>query len=251
MARLPKSISLKSTLLSIALLGIGVEAIAQLTDIDTVGFQLRLSSQASLLTGNVDRLLLMPAAEIAVVRQTWGVKTSNTYQYGTFAKRKTEDDIVSRNFIYLFPKSFFYPYVMLWLERNFRRGIDFRHQEGIGASYVLFTEESYRLKLSLTLTRENSTFKTGHSLATTRLTARLLGKHVLFDGNLRLRYELWIQPSLEASKNVRAHIDGVFETPLSKHLSLLASLNFTRESVVLPGIRENDALVLFGVSLLY
>ncbi|MGQ9805698.1 MAG: hypothetical protein ACUVRP_06430 [Chlorobiales bacterium] len=32
-----RSISLKSTLLSIALLGIGVEAIAQLTDIETLG----------------------------------------------------------------------------------------------------------------------------------------------------------------------------------------------------------------------
>ena len=224
---------------------------AQLTDIDTVGFQLRLSSQGSLLTGNVERLLLMPAVEIALVRETWGAKTSNTYQYGTFAKRKTEDDVVSRNFIYLFPKSSFYPYLMIWLERNFRRGIDFRYQSGVGASYVLFTEQSYRLKLSLTLTREKSTFKTRLTLATTRLTTRLLGKHILFDGALRLRYELWIQPSLEDSKNLRSHADGVLEVPLSKHLSLLLSLNFTRESIVLPGVRENDALLLFGFSLLY
>lgn len=58
----------------------------------TVGFQRRFSSQGSLLTGNTDR-------------------------DGTFSKRKTQDDIVSRNVIDLFPKSSLYPYVMLWLER--------------------------------------------------------------------------------------------------------------------------------------
>jgi hypothetical protein len=242
---------LQSTFFFIALTCVAVKASAQLTDIDTASFQLRLSSQGSLLTGNVERLLLMPSAELALVREMWGVKTSNTYQYGTFAKRKTEDDVVSRNFIYLFPKTSFYPYAMIWLERNFRRGIDFRYQAGIGASYVLFTEEHHRLKLSLTLTREESEFKTNLAIATTRLTARLLGKHVLFDDFVRLRYELWIQPSLEDSKNLRSHIDSLLEIPLSTHLSLLASLNFTRESIVLPKVRENDTLLLFGFSFLY
>jgi hypothetical protein len=239
------------TFFFIALSLLAVTASAQLTDIDTAGFQLRLSSQGSLLMGNVERLLLMPSAELALVREMWGVKTSNTYQYGTFAKRKTEDDVVSRNFIYLFPKTSFYPYAMIWLERNFRRGIDFRYQAGIGASYVLFTEEHHRLKLSLTLTREVSAFKTNLAIATTRFTARLLGKHVLFDNALRLRYEIWIQPSLEDSKNLRSHIDSILEIPLSTHLSLLASLNFTRESIVLPTVRENDMLLLFGFSVVY
>ncbi|MGQ9805697.1 MAG: hypothetical protein ACUVRP_06425 [Chlorobiales bacterium] len=163
------------------------------------------------MTGNVERLLLMPAAEIALVNDAWGAKTSNTYQYGTFARRKTEDDIVSQNFIYL----------------------------------------SLLFYLSLTLTREGGAFKMHLIIATTRLTARLLGKYVLFDDAVRLRYEIWAQPSLEDSKNLRSHIDSVLEVPLLKHLSLLASLNFTRESIVLPNVCENDALVLFGVSLLY
>lgn len=57
-------------LLSIAPLGASVEAMAQLTDIDTVDFQLRFSLQGSLLTDNVEWFLFMPAAEIALVRES-------------------------------------------------------------------------------------------------------------------------------------------------------------------------------------
>ncbi len=238
-------------LLSLALTSVPCIASAQLTDIDTAALQIRGALQGSLLTGNVERFVLMPSLDVAFSQERWGAKTSNTYQYGTFGSRKTEDDIISRNFFYLFPKSSLYPYLMIWLERNFRRGIDFRYQSGVGASYVAVQHVSHRLKLSLTITKEETLFKTDQRIATARLTARILGKHFLFDDAIRLRYELWIQPSLNDHRNARSHADGVLELPLSKHFSLLASFNLTRESVTLPTVRENDALLLFGLSLLY
>jgi hypothetical protein len=85
-------------------------AFAQLTDIDTLPWQYRLSATGSLLTGNVERLLLISGGELAHVQKILGFKTGNTFQYGTIRKRQTEDDLVSRNFLYLFPQARFYPY---------------------------------------------------------------------------------------------------------------------------------------------
>jgi hypothetical protein len=233
-------------------------AFAQLTDIDTLQWQYRLSATGSLLTGNVERLLLISGGELAHVQKILGFKTGNTFQYGTIRKRQTEDDLVSRNFVYLFPKARFYPYLMAWFEKNLRKKIAFRRQLGLGVSYTLSLSATHRMKASLTLSRETTDFagkitpnaspESGETITTYRATLRFIGKHALLQSKLRIAYEIWYQPSLRDDKNYRHHFDGAMEWPVSKKIALRAAVNRTHESVVLPAVKKSDLLFTFGIT---
>ncbi len=234
-------------------------AFAQLTDIDTLRWQYRLSATGSLLTGNVERVLLIGGGELAHVQKTLGFKTSNTHQYGTIRKKQTESDLISRNFLYLFPKAKLYPYLMAWLEKNLRKKIAFRHQLGFGASYTLAPSSTHRMKASLTLSREstdfagkispNASLDSGETITTCRATLRFIGRHGLLENKLGIAYEVWYQPSLQERKNHRHHLDGALQWPVSKTIALQAAANHTYESVVLPGVKKSDLLISFGLAL--
>lgn len=231
---------------------------AQLSEQDTARWQYLLSLNGTVLTGNVSRTLVLGTAELRHVTERWGAYSGNTYQFGTFGGRRTEDDLISRNFLYLFPKRRWYPYQMTWLERNLRRRIDFRYQVGIGATVVAVRQAQHLLKLSATGTYEETLFNgtaftdfdNGGSdrIGTWRLTGRIFGWSRLGKDGLLLRYEYWIQPSLEERKNFRYHLEASLSLPLGRRLSLRTAVNYSHESIVLQGVRQDDLLWVFGLS---
>jgi len=233
-------------------------AVAQLAEQDTARWGYSLGTSGMLITGNVERFLWTSTGELRHVAPAWGFITTNTYQYGTIFKNKTEDDLISRNFVYLYPKRRWYPYQMTWLERNWRRRIEHRYQIGLGGTWVAIRQSEHILKLSLTGTYESTNFRGDrfanypdsqtNTINTWRATARVFGYNVIGKSNLRLRYEAWVQPSLEDVDNFRYHLEGVVSLPLGVRFSLQSAVNHTFERIVLEGVRQRDLIWTFGLS---
>lgn len=233
---------------------------AQLTERDTVRFGYKLSVNGSWITGNVERLIINNNLDLSHSGKHIGLKTSNTYTYGTIFKQKTENDIFSRNFIYLNPRKRFYPYAMLWLQNSLRQKIDFRYQAGMGVTYGLIRQPKHQLKLSTTITREQTRydgtvfFETPQNLSENKIdnwrsTFRVLGEHRLLNGKLKAHYESWYQPAFDDGNNWRYFINAVLELPISKFVSFRSALIYSHENIVLSTIKRDDKLVTFGLSI--
>lgn len=231
---------------------------AQLSEVDTLRWQYRVTTTGNWSRGNVEQFILLGTAEAAHVKERWGFKSALNYQYGTFFYRQTLGEGIWRNFLYLKPRARLYPYFMLWCQQSYQRGIDDRTQVGPGMTYVLLRKNAQLLKLSVTGTYETSTFRTASYreradlnapvIETWRLTGRLYGEHRLFDGKLRLQYEAWVQPSIADSENLRALLDAGLNFPLTKGFALRQSLRWNYESVVQRPNSYADMLWTFGVS---
>lgn len=240
----------------------GSLAFAQLSEADSSSWRGRLSSGGTLITGNVERLLWITTIEASYVEpeeKLWGFKSANVYQYGTFGGRLTENDVISRNFVYAFPKEWVYPYLMLWAEKNYRRKFDFRYQIGPGGTVVIFHEKNHTVKLSATLTNEQTTFNgntfrerpdlTSSTLNLWRVTGRVAGRSVFFDGKIRLEYEAWYQQGLSGAGDFRYLAEAVLSVPILRNISFRSALSYTRDNVVLVGVERADLLLTFGLSL--
>lgn len=233
-------------------------AFAQLSEADTARFSIRAATTGSLSLGNVERFLVISNVDFSHLTKRIGLKTSNTYIYGTFRRTLTEDDFISKNFFYLVPQNRFYPYLMLWLEKNYRRRFDLRYQMGAGITYQLLRQKKNSIKLSLNLTTEETRFfnnqfrefENGDSrvIATWRVAGRLYGHHRLLKNKLHFTYEFWYQPSLEYEDNFRYHGDFLLEIALNKILSFRTAFNYTHENIVLTGVQRDDTFFTFGLS---
>lgn len=231
---------------------------AQLSEVDTLRWQYRFTATGNWSRGNVEQFILLGTAEVAHVRERWGFKSAMNYQYGTFFHRQTLGEGIWRNFLYLDPRARLYPYLMLWYQQSYQRGIEDRTQVGPGMTYVLLRRSAQVLKLSVTGTYETSTFRTSKYreradlddavLVTWRLTGRLYGEHRVFDGMFRLQYEGWVQPSLTDGENLRALVDAGLNFPLKKGFALRQALRWSYESVVQQRNTCEDLLWTFGIS---
>ena len=231
---------------------------AQLSEADTLRWQYRVSATGSWLRGNIEQFMLLGTGEVAHVKERWGIKSAISYQYGTFFYRQTLGEGIWRNFVYVNPRARLYPYLMLWYQQSYQRGIDRRTQIGPGMTYVLLRRKGQLLKLSATGTYEANTFRsatflerpdlTTTELATWRMTGRLYGEHQLADGLMRLYYEGWVQPSLTDADNLRAMVEANLSIPLKKGFALRQAVRWSYESVVQQGNTYEDLLWTFGIS---
>lgn len=231
---------------------------AQLSEVDTLRWQYRFTATGNWSRGNVEQFIGLGTAEVAHVQERWGFKSALNYQYGTFFYWQTLGEGIWRNFLYLDPRARLYPYLMLWYQESYQRGIEDRTQVGPGMTYVLLRKKAQVLKLSVTGTYEISTFRTASYreradlsdvvLETWRITGRLYGEHRVFDGMLRLQYETWVQPSLTDGENLRAHLEGALSVPLKKGFALRQAVNWSYESVVQQRNAYEDLLWTFGIS---
>lgn len=215
----------------------------------------QLSLTGNVLYGNVNRNLLISDALSEYLNNDWGSYHRLNWQWGTFANQWTENDLVSRNFVYLWPRATYYPYFMAWLETNLRRRIQGRIQLGPGMTWQVLQADGHQLKLSGTLTAERTLFQgqtfaeradlTQNVLDTARLTFRAAGKSQLAEP-LRLDYEAWVQPSLLDVGNLRAHLELGLSWKLQQNLALKSSFLYTYEAVRLEKVAANDILLTFG-----
>ena len=231
---------------------------AQLTETDTLPFAYRISLQGNYLKGNVDRFLVLSSLDLGVVHEKWAIRSTNTYQFGSFSSFRTENDLLARQFFYLIPDMVVYPYLMLWIETNQRRQMNWRYQVGPGASWNVLDKKQQHLKLSGTITREYAQFKESDFVEdsydgsrwidTWRLTVRLAGQHQLADQKLAIRYEDWVQPALSDWSNRRLQANAAIRYGLKKRLAIQTQMLYSYEDVVVEGVESADLMVLFGLT---
>jgi hypothetical protein len=234
---------------------------AQLLESDTSKWYFRGEGGLNWSGGNVERLLIRADIQAKHVDTTWGFVTYHNYMYGNWGKMTTENDYLSRNFLYLFPKRRLYPYMMVWLERNFRRRIDFRYQVGPGITGVLWRKPKVLLKLSTTATYEATDFTSNiilsdGTVATApinvwRLTARAYGKLTPFNAPLHIGYEFWFQQSLAQSQNYRYYIEGLAEYRWAKHVAFKSQISLSHEQLTLRSFKKTDWYWTLGFSYTY
>ncbi|NUM70818.1 MAG: DUF481 domain-containing protein [Ignavibacteriaceae bacterium] len=247
----------KSLLLLTVVLLFSASSKAQLTESDTSAFSYQAGVNGSMITGNVERLLIMSSLTVSSVHETWAVRSSNTWQYGTIGTRFTENDLFSRNFVYLYPDAAVYPYLMFWAETNRRRDLNPRIQFGPGVTLAFLRNPAATARLSITLTYENSEFGRSNfeepeyagnpEIETWRGTLRLAGRFILPESRLRLLYETWLQQSVKDEKNRRFYLSAAVDVPVSSGFSLRTSLIYNFESVVLKGVKKEDTMLMFGI----
>ena len=246
--------------ISAALIGISSHNThAQLTENDTLRFGYKAATTGSWITGNVERLLINTSVDISHVGKHIGLKTSNTYTYGTIFNHETENDFFSRNFIYLSPSKKIYPYLMWWMQNSRRQRIEFRNQVGIGLSYSLLRSAHHTLKVSGTITREETRYQgtsffiapenlEGNEVNNWRATMRIIGQHPVFNKKLKISYESWYQPALNDSENWRYYLHAALDFPVARYVSLRATINYTHDNIVLTAIKRDDKFVTFGLT---
>lgn len=242
------------------LVGLGGSASAQLNESDTLRLQYRTALTGNVQTGNLEALTLVGRLELsAAPGAQWAVKTQNTVRYQAFFGRKADSDFDSRNFLYAGQQRALYPFAMAFLSGNFRRKINFRWFAGPGLTWQAIRRAGHVLKISLAGVYEATDFAgttynfpeyAGSArIGTWRATARVFGQHQVLSQRLRLFYEFYWQPSVEQANNYRWLADMGLELPVWKGLSFHTHLLYTRENVVIAGVKPEDLIFTFGISI--
>lgn len=228
---------------------------AQLLEQDTARWQLAVGHNLFYSEGNVDRLLNRSDASIKYLAAKWGAASESQYLFGTFGPRVTENDVLSKHFVYLWPRARWYPYAMVWTEATFRRRVDQRYLLGLGLSWVAIRAKQYHLKLSATAGWEQAQYgrprlvnlddQTDH-LQEPRAVARLYG-WVQLPKLLKLTYEAWYQHAWVHASNKRLFAQASLQVPVHPSISLRATTQYSYDQIHVQGTEDADLYLTFGL----
>lgn len=232
---------------------------AQINESDTSKFQSRTSLTGNWQGGNVEFLAFR--AKIDISTKFFGqlvFKTQNAYLYQEFFRQKADEDIFSRNFVYVSPQNRFYAFGLAWISTNFRRKIDFRYFTGLGATYQLVQQKNHVLKIAFSGVYEQSNFRTNtfnetfynnsFQITTWRFSAWLFGKNHFMNDKLIFHYEAYLQPSLQRKDNFRWQTEIGFDAKIFKNIAFTTNFVYTYESVVAEKLKNEDYMLSFGLS---
>ncbi len=234
---------------------------AQINESDTVSFQAKTTLSLASQTGNVEMLTGRGKFELlAFGNKKIVFKTQNSYLYQEFFKRKADEDVFSRNFVYFNPKNRVYPFAIGFVSSNFRREIDFRYFAGVGITFQMVKKEKHLIKTALSGVYEETRFKKNifnddfytqigsNSIGTTRATFWLFGKHFFHHKKIILHYDAYLQPSVQRIENIRGQIDAGVDFLLSKNFSFTTNFLYLYENVVIFNQKTEDTFLTFGFS---
>lgn len=239
-------------------LGFGPLTWAQINESDTHKFQVSVKTTGNYQTGNINVLALKGNLDFTLkVIQKWVYKSQNAQLYQELSKRKADNNVFSRNYVYYNPDKKMYPFAIAYLSTNFRRKIDFRYFVGAGLTYRPISMEKHVLKLAINAVYEESKFKAQqYSLSTYdnsdeidlwRGTLYLGGWSYLLKKKVRFSYEAFYQPAFAIAENYRTQLSFNLDVPIWKGLYLSANYNYTHENVVPLGTKEDDTILTFGI----
>lgn len=233
---------------------------AQLSLFDSLAYQYRVGINGTVALGNIERLLLRTSGEFARIGKIFAFKSTHTYTYGTILRNKTEDDLTSANFLYYKPFAKISPYAKLWVESNFRHQKNYAYQTGLGLTYTPISQKNHTLKLSANISFEESDFKSNNFVSpfaenslyeskrvqVWRYLGRIYGRSKLLENKLIWYYDAWLQPAIEDFENQRFRFFTSLNLRIHKHFYLQTTFNYTRESLIIEGIKNYDGFGTIG-----
>lgn len=230
----------------------------QLNESDTAKLQLRFGLSGAWQKGNINLSILRAQAEaVSNGKMKWVFKTQNNALLQKFAKKLADRDFTSRNFIYYNPKRRFYPFGMIQLQGNYRRGINFRQFSGAGLTWQILHKPLVNVKLSGSLVYETTQFVSdqfddsnydGNRLVKLGRMTVYASAFFRFPGNrTRLSLSAFYQPAMTDLKNLRSQFDASLETPLLKNLLFSTTYLYTYEQLTLSNTKQSDQILTFGL----
>lgn len=249
-------------ILAVLLLMFGSSGVlhAQYEENDTARWNFNSTVSVRLNTGNIQRFLITPEANVAHIAKNkwWGFTARQRYTYGRFGKLWTENDLLSRNFIYLIPEKRIYPYWMAWFQTHEGQRLKFRYQVGPGVTFVALKKKQQVIKFSITATFEQNWYKaaglTGFADSATanfntwRATGRLYGTHNIVPKVLDLYYEILFQQSLVKIKDWRVFLESGINVRVIKGFSLRTFINYDYQTVHQIKVKPGDLVLNVGLS---
>ncbi|MCU0444017.1 MAG: DUF481 domain-containing protein [Microscillaceae bacterium] len=232
---------------------------AQINESDTLLLQTRVALTGNWQTGNVEMLVFRGRWDLSLAPSPrFAFKTQNAYLYQEFFRRKADEDIFSRNFVYYNPTRRIYPFAYTFLITNFRRKIDFRYFAGLGLGLHILRKPNHLLKTVVSGVYEHTRFNLNifnegeyngsFQINTWRMTAWLFGRHFFAKRKVFLHYEAYIQPSVEKVNNFRWQTEIGVDIPVWRGLNFTSNFIYTFESVVVTQAKSDDSILTFGLA---
>lgn len=234
-------------------------AFSQLNESDTTGFQFRAGSSGTWQSGNVDLLVIRSRLElVSNGKKNLVFKSQFNNLHQEFGHKKADNDLYSRNFLYFQPRSPYYPFIMTFIQSNFRRNIDIRWFAGTGGTFQALRKPNSNLKISASLVREvtrfnddayNQRYYDGNkNISVWRGTIYLAGLHRLLGNKMKIFYNGNWQPAFDEVPNNRVQLDIGMEISVWQGLNLQFEYLYNYEQVVARRIKEVDRILTFGIN---
>jgi len=207
-----------------------VSLLAQINESDTLALQTRVNIGGNWQEGNFEIFTLRTKADLSTMlgNKTWVFKTQNNYLYQEVFKKRVDEDIFSRNFLYFKPQSRVYGFAIGFISTNFRRKINIRYFGGVGSTWQIVRTNKNTLKIAAGILYEETKFNSetynidfyngSRFINVLRSSHWLIGKHEIFGGKMILDYYCFIQPSLQRADNYRWQVEASLDFPLGKAL---------------------------------
>ncbi len=234
-------------------------ALAQLNESDTARILARASLTGTMQQGNVEVVVLRGKADVVLApTRALVVKSQNSSLYQSFYSVQADNDVFSRNYLYINPSRRVYPFAIGYVSTNFRRKIKLRYFGGAGATIHLLTTRKNNVKTSLGVVYETTRFASvtynevvydgSTTISLWRPTAWVGGWHNVAEGRLHLYYEAFYQPSFSAKINYRWQATVGVDVPVWRGLAVNALYTYSHENVVVTKIKQADALLTVGLA---
>ncbi len=236
---------------------------AQILESDTSRWQVNTALSGKFNSGNIIRFIITPELNVTHIsnNKKYGFALNERYTYGTFRKIRSENDLFSRFFLYLFPQRKVYPYLMYWMQTHNGQQLKFRYQIGIGATYVPINKKGQVFKISATATFEQDWFRenkltyisdtTANIYNTFRITARIYGRHLLAKNIVELFYEAYFQQAVSNKYNFHFYTEAGMNVRIIKGFSIKTFLTYEYQNVHIQRLKPNDLIFNFGINYRY
>jgi hypothetical protein len=233
---------------------------AQINESDTLKTKASLSLSGFFQEGNVDTYIFRARSDFSFHPWKSSVfKTNNSYVYQEFGKQKADEDVLSRNFLYIHSDKKVHPLILGFVSTNYRRKIDLRYLAGAGITYKAVNNKKQWLAFSVSSEYEQTDFGSrdfnrpeydgAKSIDTFRGTLWVSVRYHLFDDKAILSHESYYQPSLQERNNYRWRAEVGLELPVWKYLNFTVNYLQTFESIVIQNEKRQDRFLTFGFTL--
>jgi hypothetical protein len=234
-------------------------AFSQLNESDTLKYQVRIGVSGIKQTGNVDIGILRSRMELLTqLGKCITFKSQNNTLYQEFGGLKADNDINSRNYLYLLPAHRIYPFAMAYFQTNFRLKIDSRYFFGAGITWQAIQTKHHVLKLSGSMVYENTKFTINEfntsyyagkdKILIWRPTIYISGYHKFAHDKIKINYSTYLQSGIDKVPNHRIYSELGLDFMLWKGLSFTVQYLRIFEKVVVKDVLQLDNILTLGLN---
>jgi len=244
-------------LLSIFLL-IGINSFSQLND--STRYFLNVASTGSYQVGNFDRFQSINKLEFQVQSNNllWEFSTDNLYMYQTVFGNKTQDDILSRNFITRRLTDRFNLFTAFFYEKQWIKRVEQNAQIGLGARYILVKNRKGFLTVGVMGSYFDKRYagtifndfdnQGSASLDGFYITSVIKTQYQIVPKRLIGQLNAWAQLDPSEQKNWRYVVNASLIAPIYKGFSMKLNVMNFYENINLTGVEPNDWMITYGVN---